>query len=225
MHQCTLREIELDCDPTSIIGFLNQFDHAKHVRYIQVTKTECLTALQTNLTKYGKLVFKKGILTTTQHMEYSCRWMRHTAKRFQAFTISRVKASLKGDSPEIKQSLTKTTCYYKNFACRPNEFPDSLIIWERNNHNFSIYRDLGRFNITRTNDYVTIRDKGIGGTIVEQAAGQILLDTGIVIVKHTLKEHTPFAKLAKKFVQNVQLSAAAELAETKFIENLWIEDA
>ena len=100
-----------------------------------------------------------------------------------------------------------------------------MIVWEKYNHNFSIYRDLGRFNVTRTNDYVTIRDKGIGGTIVNQANNQILLDTGIIITKHALKEHTPFANLAKKFVKDVQYSAATEMAETKFIENLWVEDA
>ena len=51
------------------------------------------------------------------------------------------------------------------------------------------------------------------------------MDTGIIVTNHVLKEHTPFANLAKKFVKNVQLSAATEIAETKFIENLWVEDA
>ena len=173
----------------------------RHIRYIHTTKTECLDALRTNFTKYGRLVNEENVLTTKQKKAYSCRYMRHTAKKFHTYTISKIAATLKGDSPEIKQTLTRSTCFYKHFACRPKEFPHSIIVWERFNHNFSIYRDLGRFNVTRTNDYVTVRDKGIGGSIVNKANDQILLDTGIIITNHILKEHTPFADLAKKFVQ------------------------
>ena len=72
IHQCTLRESEYDCNPKSITGFLYQFDKAKHIRYIHTTKTECLDALRTNFTKYGRLVSEENILTTKQHKEYSC---------------------------------------------------------------------------------------------------------------------------------------------------------
>ena len=73
------------------------------------------------------------------------------------------------------QSVTATDCYIWKLNCVPEEQTKAILVWNKVKHDFCA--DKGIRTIHRLNDFFLIADLGVGGLLVQDLNGKILLDT------------------------------------------------
>ena len=111
--------------------------------------------------------------------------MHTVTKTYQHFVISAYVADLIGPDPFIHEDLTMTTCYYKDYACIPQEIPTSVIIWNKVNHTTTCFRLLGNYTVHPLDDFVLVPQLNNGGAVQTTSTDEkmIQLDNGYLVQK------------------------------------------
>ena len=131
--------------------------------------------------------------------------------------ISAYVADLIGPDPFIHQDLTMTTCYYKDYACIPQEIHTSVIIWNKVNHTTTRFRFLGNYTIHRLDDFVLVPQLNIGGAVQTTSTdeGMIQLHNGYLVEKRhsQLSRYARFLNISTRFLKLAKPSPHTDLLD------------
>ena len=146
--------------------------------------------------------------------------MRSKTITFTEFYLDIYEGTLLGNNRHITQDLTMTTCFYEAFTCKPEQIPNSIIVWERAHHRFSLYEDKGYLLVHEIKNFFLIPNLGVGGTAVKREKTNILLDSGYLISKENTKLSKEFVNETETFLTKNRFSAKIDFTESRFIRQM-----
>ena len=155
--------------------------------------------------------------------------MRNTAVQFHTFIMKKLSGVIRGADYQIHQSVTKTECYVNKLFCVPIEQTKAILIWKPTKHDFHSYHNMGIFHVHRMNDFFLIAKLGIGGTLIEENKGWILLDNTYVLDKNIVRDDhltgirnntKKFVRLAKEYAENTTSNVERDLFEGRLAKHL-----
>ena len=116
LYLCTARTVDKICTE----NFLTYKEKVRKEKQIHVSNSECQEAIRTKITKYGKL-FRHHQNHWTAHTSknFKCYWWTTHHEIYTEFNLGRIRASLEGSNPIIKQDITHTHCSAKNPIAGP----------------------------------------------------------------------------------------------------------
>ena len=192
LYKCSVKKVILKC----FEKLFGSDEKSRSTSAITFTSQQCRQAVKTKQSRYGPIsLMGRGFWTTTSHQRYKCKWLEHKEVTVMVFTINVSWGTIVGRDDFVQQQLTHTTCMYSEKQCKPVEEPESVIIWGRNTqHSSSLYRSLGKFEVSQVHEYVVVASLSLRGSIITNENGSLLLDNGYII-----KEHGEKANVSRKF--------------------------
>ena len=141
IYHCRAFLMEFVCKES----FFGSTSHHKRRKSLTVNTHDCLRAIRTHISPYGRLHRGKTgrDWKTMSHDHFSCSWMKTKRRTYSHFLMSAFEAQVIGDEHLLQQHLTRTKCRYTTFHCTPIEFPNSKMAWQRVQHDSRIYHSIG----------------------------------------------------------------------------------
>eukprot|EP00794_Sanderia_malayensis_P002358 gene2358-2718_t len=199
-------------------SFFGSKTHHRNIATLEVTEAQCRRAIQTGKSPYGPLnKVSSNIWQTRPTDHYVCHWMKSTTETYPHFLVHEYSGLLQADDPFIHQSVTSTTCNYRDMSCVPREKPATVIIWEPVHHNPSRFQPLGNYTIQILDDFVLIPKLAIGGAIQQTSSNDLLLqlDNGFLCELSHQANHScsQFFDRATTFLKTAKPSIYTDLLE------------
>ena len=106
------------------------------------------------------------------------------------------------------------------------------MVWRQTAHNFDLYHSKGLFTIHRVNDFFLIAQLGVGGSLIREEQGNILLDNTYVLDRN-INERTSlpindvkgknFSKFAEKYAKETKPNVERDLLEGRITSQFLLE--
>ena len=152
MFYCVEKKIDKLCKE----GFLGFKEKIRKLEYVTVSAKQCRQAMRKKTTKYGKL-YKSHANTWISHtaVNYKCYWLQEHQESYILFEMRRIRGTVEGSNEIINQGFTRTRCSTKKEQCRPQEREEGIIVWERINHNYQLFRSRGEQTIFQFGNFLS----------------------------------------------------------------------
>ena len=201
IYHCQTLEVFKKCKE-SFFGFKEK---THHERPKLVSISECMQAVHSKITKYGRLIKKtRNLWANDMGHEYRCTWMKTKKFKYTKFVLIKYKAYVFGAESFIRQDLTESTCLLSDRFCRPIEEPESVIVWKIGKLKRQMYTLLGDYPVHRMGNYMLISQLSIGGTIIRESGSRMILDNTYLLFVNgnvsaqTIDNHISYHNISKQ---------------------------
>ena len=149
-----------------------------------VSYSECIQAVQTKRSLYGKLYLKNVNTYETNNIPtYNCHISSRKTTYARQFRVRIMNAQLTPHKPFMIQSITGSDLEYTKFRARPVESPLSLLIWFKVIIESEHFETIGVSEATKIGEFVSLKTLGISGHIKERSidGNTMMLTNGILL--------------------------------------------
>ena len=222
---CDARKITKDCQENFWGTEVKAFDS----KFIRVGYKTCRKALKSGQTPYGKIKRNSENEWVASHTKrYKCSWMTDNKQTYTLFRMRSYEATIEGDDRFLHQHLTATDCVTSKLRCIPKEQRLGILIWNKSNHDFNLFHSLGVHEVHQIRNFVLLSNLGVGGSIIANKEGEILLDNAYMLRKTNTSGNSstnkPLEKFATKYAKTTIANVQRDLMEGRLSEGLMEEN-